>query len=115
MKTPTRILGVRITVSALADSIWEHGQFLKRSFDRSTLTDDPTDSDAFAGVECRLQVHNGNWQLHTGDSSYDQDHRGAWGCGSIPWGCTRKESREIARELLNDCDDSAAQMEQGES
>jgi hypothetical protein len=111
MKTNTsKILGVRVTIAALAAAIHAEGAYLKRSFARVDLMEDASDPDAFSGTDCRLQVHGGNWQLHTGDSSYDQDHRGAWGCASIPWGCTWKEAREIARELIDDCGDSAAQM-----
>lgn len=35
-------------------------------------------------VDVRLQVVDGTWYLHSGDASYDQDHRGFWGAGSLP-------------------------------
>lgn len=98
-----KINGVKISVQTLAAQIHDEGAYLKRSFEKKELQDDPSDPDSFAGTDARLQVHAGSWLLRTGDSSFDQDHRGSWGCSSIPWGCTWKEAREIARELLNDC------------
>jgi len=34
-------------------------------------------------IEVRLQLFDGSYQVWTGDSSYDTDHRGYWGSGSI--------------------------------
>lgn len=109
-----RIGACRLSVATLAAAVYAVGQDLKRQFPKADLRDDPTDADGFAGTDARLQVHGGSWSLHTGDSSYDQDHRGSWGTSCIPWGCTRAESREIARELLEDCADQHA-MTEGET
>lgn len=110
MKTNTpKILGVKVTISALAAEIHSCGQYLKRNFSRAELQEMPG-KDEFSGTDARLRVHAGSWQLLTGSSDYDQDHRGAWGSASIPYACTWKEAREIARELIDDCAESAAQM-----
>lgn len=53
--------------------------------------------------ECsvRLQVYgNGQWIVRFGLPDYDQDHRGFWGCSEIP-GSRRFNSREVARDLIN--------------
>lgn len=52
-------------------------------------------------LDCRLRVFEGDWELLTGDPQYDTDHRGYWSYASIPINCTRKEAREIARELID--------------
>ena len=31
----------------------------------------------------RVQLFEFTWTLNTGDASYDQDHRGLWGAGSV--------------------------------
>ncbi len=99
-----KINKVRITLAALAAEIHAQGQYLKRSFAREELTESgKNDPDEFSGSDVRLQVQGGSWQLHFGDSQYDQDHRGSWGCSSVPWGCTWQQARETARELLDDC------------
>ena len=54
--------------------------------------------------ECdiRLQVYpNGDWKIRTGDASYDQDHRGTFGASSIPGYKYRINSRDLARDLLD--------------
>jgi hypothetical protein len=50
-------------------------------------------------VDVRLQVHEeGGWALRTGDSSYDQDHRGYWGSSVL---ARSSNCTELARELIN--------------
>lgn len=35
-------------------------------------------------IDVRLQVwEDGSWTVHTGDSCFDQDHRGFWGSASV--------------------------------
>lgn len=53
-----------------------------------------------AGGEVRLQYHEGDWTLWTGDSSYDTDHQGEWSCAFVPRITTREESRDIAKDLI---------------
>lgn len=58
--------------------------------------------------DVRLQVvEDGRWYVHSGPSDYDQDHRGFWGASSFPRG--RFDSRAIARDLLDQVKDQAAQ------
>lgn len=101
------INGVRITIAALAAEIHDCGAYLRRNFAKGELSDGEGE---FDGTDARLQVQGGSYSLHTGSADYDQDHRGAWGCASIPRGCTWHEARDIARELLDDCANSAADM-----
>jgi hypothetical protein len=57
-------------------------------------------------MDVRLQVHeNGAWAVRAGDASYDQDHRGFWGAGSLD---RRTNCRELARDLLDQVRDDAA-------
>src|SRR5208337_1010913 len=63
--------------------------------------------------DIRLQVYeNGNWVLRIGDASYDQDHKGYWGNNCIPGYPHRVNSREIAKDLIEQCrEHKAAQSE----
>jgi len=52
------------------------------------------------------------WSVHTGDSSYDQDHRGFWGSTSVtfigdPDGDTL-DAAEVADDLIGEAMESAA-------
>ncbi len=96
---------VSIKVSTLAAEIHDCGAYLRRNFSRDDLTENGSD---FAGTDCRLQVQDDCWQFHSGSSDYDQDHRGAWGCSSVPFACTWREAREIARDLLDQVLDDIA-------
>lgn len=52
---------------------------------------------------CDVRLHvwpDGSWAVHSGDSQYDQDHRGFWGASSIP-GTRRFNARDVARELID--------------
>lgn len=63
------------------------------------------------GQECevRLQVYDdGGWAVRTGDSSYDQDHRGYWGSSYLT---RRTNCRELARDLIDECAEHAAQCQ----
>ena len=90
---------VRVPLGELADDVYSYGQYLKDNFSRSDLCEHGDDASA-AGGDMRLQVQDSGWQTHHGDSQYDQDHRGSWGAAFVPYGCTRKEARDIARELI---------------
>ena len=66
--------------------------------------------------ECdvRLQVYeDGQWAIRFGSPDYDSDHRGFWGASSIPGvakGRARRfDSREIARELIEQAREMKAQ------
>jgi hypothetical protein len=68
------------------------------------------------GIDCRLQLRvSGDeytWAVHTGDSSYDQDHRGYWGASSYNSTLDEQQCAYLARELveqaLEQCACSAA-------
>lgn len=53
-------------------------------------------------MDVRLQVYeDGDWAVRYGDSSYDLDHRGQWGCSSIN---LKSNCVEVAKELINSCE-----------
>ena len=61
--------------------------------------------------ECdvRLQVYeDGDWAVRYGLSDYDQDHRGYWGCSSVPGNSKRFKSLDVARDLLDQAKDQEA-------
>jgi hypothetical protein len=57
----------------------------------------------------RLQIHEGTWAVHTGDASYDQDHRGFWGASSVEAHCDEETLDEIVMDLIDQALESAAQ------
>lgn len=62
------------------------------------------------GIEVRLQVlPNGDWQVWWGDPQYDTDHRGYWGASQVPGSGRRFNSKEIARDLIEEAKDMYAQ------
>ncbi len=75
---------------------------LKRAVDWSELHGDER------YIDVRLQCVDGAWSLHEGDPQYDTDHRGYWGAGSLS---PRTNCRELARELIEEAKDHAAQCE----
>lgn len=103
------INGVKITIAALAAEIHDCGAYLRRNFAKGELSDGEGE---FDGTDARLQVRAGSYALHTGSADFDQDHRGSWGASSIPRGCTWREAREIARALLAECADCAADSDE---
>jgi hypothetical protein len=57
--------------------------------------------------DVRLQIReSGSWHVHYGDSSYDQDHSGVWGAGSVPLR-GRFDSLSLAKKLWNQACDQA--------
>jgi hypothetical protein len=66
-----------------------------------------TQDDDGVWVDVRLQVlPGGSWQVHSGDSSYDQDHRGFWGAGSVS---LDTDCEDLAAGLIDEAKDQAAQ------
>ena len=96
--TLTEKESVNISIGELAAEIYQQGRYLKDNFSAEGLTEPGED---FAGTDCRLQVQDGSWSLHTGSADYDQDHGGFWSCSSIRRGCSRAEASEIARQLID--------------
>jgi hypothetical protein len=55
------------------------------------------DEDETPYCPVRLQVLDGEAIVHFGDASYDLDHRGYWGYGSITPDC---DFEQLAQELI---------------
>ena len=99
----SRIAGTQVNIGDVMDIVYGYGQSLA-TYDPADITEYGSDE---PGGDIRLQVHNG-WMVHTGDSQYDQDHRGYWGSGWVPAGCTQAQARDIARELVEEAADHEA-------
>jgi hypothetical protein len=65
-------------------------------------------------IDCRLRYHDGRWFFYTGDSSYDQDHRGHWGASCVGADLTEEDARELAANLLNQVLESLAMVQDEE-
>ncbi len=66
--------------------------------------------DADEGIDVRLQVYaDGQWAVRWGSSDYDQDHSGFWGASSVPGNNQRFDSKEIARDLIDQAKDAFAE------
>lgn len=87
---------VTIQIRDIADIIYSFGQDLKDWDLEPRYGEDEVYGDI------RLQVFKGSWGYHTGDSQYDQDHRGMWGSASVPAGVSKRQARQIAIELIED-------------
>lgn len=70
---PDELQNAAVDLQATRDDIFPHGGFSRReTYDES------------AAVEFRLYARpEGTLELNTGDPSYDVDHRGAHGAGSV--------------------------------
>jgi hypothetical protein len=61
-------------------------------------------------VDVRLQVlEDGTYTLHTGDASYDTDHRGFWGSGTLTRPCSPQDRIDLAKDLVAQVLEHAAQ------
>lgn len=75
---------------------------------RNEIEGDETDE----GIDVRLQVQDGgSWDVHSGDASYDTDHRGHWGASTVNAHDSDQELRAIAQDLIDEVDESMAQTE----
>ena len=77
---------------------------------RRGIKGDYTGTDSDAGVDVRLRVHRGYWDILTGSSDYDQDHRGYWGASFIGW--NRQNLTDVARDLVDQVLDSIAMSDE---
>lgn len=108
----TLVSNVRVPVSALAEIVYSHSKYLRTNFEPSDLSEDGDEENA--GGDIRLQVlpgiydTPGSWRTWSGDSQYDTDSRGFWGTSFVPYRCTHKQALEIARELIDDAQESFA-------
>jgi hypothetical protein len=87
------------TLAELAQELHDYAEYLKHNYSADDLRETPDDT---AGGDFRLRVYNGSWSVNTGDSQYDQDHRGAWALAFVPRGASLKRCREIARQMLRE-------------
>jgi hypothetical protein len=53
-------------------------------------------------TDVRLRVYKGNWYLYSGDSSYDQDHRGFWGSSTLFYEDTEEFLSITANTLIDE-------------
>lgn len=51
-------------------------------------------------IDVRLRVFNGHWEVLTGDSQYDTDHRGTWAYGSFTPGMDSDALELLAIDLV---------------
>lgn len=66
-------------------------------------------------TDVRLQCSDGRfeWSLHTGDSSFDQDHRGHWGASSLAHDDDAEALSRLAFELIDQASDAYAEASRG--
>jgi len=80
-------------------------RYFECDVDHSAPCDDDCDDDCEGhesecncSCDIRLRVFNGCWSILVGDSSYDLDHRGVWGSGSIS---PQEDGKIVARQLID--------------
>jgi hypothetical protein len=91
-----------VTMTEVAAEVYACGKYLKANFSPEALREHGQHPDDPVGTDCRLQIHEGTWSFHSGDASYDQDHRGGWGSGFVPRGVSKAEARRIAKDLIDE-------------
>jgi hypothetical protein len=58
------------------------------------------------GIDIRLQVMSrGDWYIHTGDASYDTDHRGFWGSSTLD---TESDYQAVAADMIGEAEEAYA-------
>ena len=81
-----------------------------RNVNKMQLPDDADDDGEGSGIDVRLQVYpDGDWAVRWGSSDYDQDHRGYWGASSVPGDNRRFDSKDLARDLIDQAKEHFAQ------
>lgn len=63
-------------------------------------------SNDWGDIDVRLQVSERGWSVHTGDPSYDQDHRGFWGASSMN---ESTNCYDLAKDLIDQARDAHAE------
>ena len=72
-----------------------------------SLNSEPMEDQGEEGLDVRLQVYeSGDWAIRFGDSGYDLDHHGFWGASSVPGNGRRFNSRNTAKDLIEQCRES---------
>lgn len=84
------------TLADITDSVIAYRDEL-RTYDPKDIADDEGNPSG----DIRLQVaEDGSSAIHTGDASYDTDHRGYWGASSITPDMTDDECAGVAYDLI---------------
>lgn len=78
-------------------------------YDPADLTEPGCDGPS---IDVRLRYHGAGFSLLTGDSSYDQDHRGDWGASSVGPSLTEDDAKTVAVDLYDQVLDSIAQRQE---
>lgn len=68
---------------------------------------DDCDDDGMVDVRLQVFPDSGAFNVHIGDASFDTDHHGVWGSSALVIR-GRQNMRELARDLISQCRDSAA-------
>lgn len=77
-----------------------------RTYKPEDITAPGTDSPS---IDIRLQVYSdGEWAFHSGDQSFDQDHRGYWGASSVGPEDDDATCEDIAKGLIDQVAEDAA-------
>lgn len=82
-----------------------------RAINAQTIDTSDNEDDNTSGIDVRLQVTTDGATVHTGDAAYDTDHRGVWGASSVPGNDRRFNARAVARDLIEQAREQAAQSE----
>jgi hypothetical protein len=85
------------SISSLRSCLADEQKSLRRSVSRDELQE-ISEPDSVPSIDLRLRVTGSGWQILTGSSDYDQDHRGFWGSSYLPY--DRANLTEIARDLI---------------
>ena len=71
---------------------------------------EPFDGEPCEGcMDVRLQIHDGDASIHTGDPCYDTDHRGAWGSASLSKSDKPEHVLVTAEDLVSQAMDMLAE------
>lgn len=60
-------------------------------------------------ADVRLQVNDNGWYIQEGDASYDTDHSGHWGAGTIMAESSEQDIQATALDLIHQVEESIAQ------
>jgi hypothetical protein len=93
------------SIAGLRASLVANQKTLRRICSREDCAD-PIDPDCAAGTDVRLRVTETGWQVLTGSSDYDPDHRGRRGASFLPYG--RANLTDLAKDLISQARDQEA-------
>jgi len=90
------------SIKTLRKVLTSNWKYIRKTFNKKDLEE----SSNLSGTDVRLQVTDNGWQVHTGSSDYDTDHRGAWGNGFI--GYDKQNLTALAKDLIAQAKDGEA-------